>query len=88
MKIEKELLDDHQIKLNVEVDADPFEKAKRQAARKIAKRVKIAGFRPGKAPYNVIVRNVGEGAIVEEAMDFLIDDIYPKVIEEAILKGR
>jgi len=83
LKIEKELLEDHQIKLNVEIDADPFEKAKRQAARKIAKKVKVPGFRPGKAPYNVILRQVGEGAIVEEAMDFLIEDIYPKVIEEA-----
>ncbi len=80
MKIEKELQEDHQIQLNVELEADPFEKAKRQAARKIAKKVKIPGFRPGKAPYNVIVRQVGEGAIVEEAMDILIDDIYPKIL--------
>ncbi len=83
MKIEKELQEDHQIKLNVEIDADPLEKAKHQAARKIAKKVKIPGFRPGKAPYNVIVRQVGEGAVVEDAMDILIDDIYPKVLEEA-----
>ena len=83
MKIEKEQLEDHQIKLNVEIDAEPFENAKRQAARKIAKKVKVPGFRPGKAPYNVILRQVGEGAIVEEAMDILIDDIYPKVLEEA-----
>jgi trigger factor len=83
LKIEKELQEDHQIQLNVELDADPFEKAKRQAARKIAKKVKIPGFRPGKAPYNVILRHVGEGAVVEEAMDILIDDIYPKVLDEA-----
>ena len=83
MKIEKELLEDHQIKLNVEIDAEPFEKAKRQAARKIAKKVKVPGFRPGKAPYHVILRQVGEGAIVEEAMEILIDDIYPKVLKEA-----
>jgi trigger factor len=86
LKIEKELLEDHQIKLNVEIDADPFEKAKRQAARKIAKQVKVPGFRPGKAPYNVILRQVGESAIVEEAMEFLIDDIYPKVLKEADVK--
>lgn len=83
MKIEKELLEDHQIQLNVEIDAEPFENAKRQAARKIAKKVKIPGFRPGKAPYNVIVRQVGEGAVVEDAMDILIEDIYPKVLDEA-----
>jgi len=83
LKIEKELQEDHQIQLNVELDAAPFEKAKRQAARKIAKKVRIPGFRPGKAPYNVILRHVGEGAVVEDAMDILIEDIYPKVLDEA-----
>ena len=83
MKIQKELLEDHQIQLNVEIDAEPYEKAKHQAARKIAKKVKIPGFRPGKAPYNVILRHVGEGAIVEDAVDILVEDIYPKIIDEA-----
>jgi trigger factor len=83
LKIEKELLDDHQIQLDVEIDVDPFEAAKRQAARKIAKKVRIPGFRPGKAPYNVILRHVGEGAIIEDALDILIEDIYPKILGEA-----
>lgn len=83
MNIQKELLEDHQIQLNVEIDADPYEKAKHQAARKIAKKVKIPGFRPGKAPYNVILRHVGEGAVVEDAVDILIEDIYPKILDEA-----
>ena len=83
MKIEKELLEDHQAKLHVEFETEQFESAKRRAARKIAKKVKIPGFRPGKAPYNVILRQVGEGAVVEEAMEIFIDDVYPKVINEA-----
>jgi trigger factor len=83
LKIQKELLEDHQIQLNVEIDADPYEKAKHQAARKIAKKVKIPGFRPGKAPYNVILRHVGEGAVVEDAVDILVEDLYPKILDEA-----
>ncbi len=83
MKIEKELLEDHQIQLTVEVEADVMEANKRRAARQIAKRGKIPGFRPGKAPYQVIVQNYGEAAIVEQAMDLLVDEIYPKVLEEA-----
>lgn len=83
MKIEKQLLDDHQIQLTVEVEAEVMEANKRRAARQIAKRGKIPGFRPGKAPYDVIVRNYGEAAIVEQAMDLLVDEIYPKVLEEA-----
>ena len=83
MKIEKQLLEDHQIQLTVEVEAEVMEANKRRAARQIAKRGKIPGFRPGKAPYDVIVRNFGEAAIVEQAIDMLVDEIYPKVLEEA-----
>jgi trigger factor len=86
LKIEKQLLDDHQMQLTVEVEAELMETSKRRAARQIAKRGKIPGFRPGKAPYDVIVRNYGEAAIVEQAMDLLVDDIYPKVLEEAEIK--
>ena len=86
MNIEKKLLEDHQIQLTVEVETDPWSKSKHQAARRISKRVKISGFRPGKAPYAAIVRHIGEGAIVEEALDLVIDEIYPKLIEEADIK--
>ena len=86
MKIEKQLLDDHQMQLTVEVEAELMDSNKRRAARQIAKRGKIPGFRPGKAPYDVIVRHYGEAAIVEQAMDLLVDDIYPKVLEEAEIK--
>jgi trigger factor len=83
LKIESERLDDHQVKLTVEFDDDTFESAKRRAARQIAKRTKIPGFRPGKAPYHIILRSVGEQAVTERAMEFLIDDQYSKVIEES-----
>jgi len=76
-------LEDHQVKITVEVDSESFESSKRQAARKLSKRVKIPGFRPGKAPYPVIVRHIGEAAILEEAIEITVDDIYPKVIESS-----
>jgi len=83
LKIEKEFCDDHQVKLTVELDDDTFEKAKRRAARQIAKRIKIPGFRPGKAPYGVILRQVGEGQIVEGALELVIDEEYSEIIKEA-----
>jgi trigger factor len=83
LKIEKQLLEDHQMELTVEVEADRMNASKRRAAKQIAKRGKIPGFRPGKAPYEVILRHYGEAAIVEQAMDLLVDEIYPKILEEA-----
>lgn len=83
MKIESQPLEDHQMKLTVEVEPETFEEAKKRAARQFAKRTKIPGFRPGKAPYPVIVRQIGEEAIVEEALELLVKDIYPKALDES-----
>lgn len=83
MKIETQPLEDHQVKLTVEVETERFEQAKRQAAKKIARRVKIPGFRPGKAPYHMVVRHIGDEALLEESIDILVDDIYPEILKEA-----
>lgn len=86
MKIETELLEDHQVKLIAEIDDQLYESFKHRAARKISQETKIPGFRPGKAPYNIVLRTVGEGAIQQEAIDLLIDEHYPKILEEAGVK--
>ncbi len=83
MKIETTPRDDHQITMTVEIEQERMDIAKKRAARQLAKRGKIAGFRPGKAPYNVIVQNYGEQAIVESAIDILLEEVYPKALEEA-----
>lgn len=86
MKIDKTIEENHEVKLVVEIDADLMDKYKRRAARRISERGKIAGFRPGKAPYEMVVRNYGEQAIIEQAVDFLIDAEYSNILEEAGVK--
>ena len=83
MNIDKNLTDDHQVKLSVEIEQEQLDIAKRKAARKIAKKTKIPGFRPGKAPFGVIQKYVGEGRILDDALDILINDVYPDIISEA-----
>lgn len=83
MKFEKSLLDDHQAELVVRADPAELERAMQSAARKLAARGKIAGFRPGKIPYDVIVRTYGESAVREQALDVLVDDLYPRLLKEA-----
>ena len=86
MKIETELRDDHQVKMIVELEPAQMEGAKHRAARRISERKNIPGFRPGKAPYDVVVRSFGESVIVEDAVDLLLDEVYPKALEEAKLE--
>lgn len=83
MKIEKQIQDDHQAKLTVEFEAEEVESAKQRAARKIAGRARIPGFRPGKAPYPVIVRQYGDAAILEEAIELMIDEKYAEMLKQA-----
>jgi trigger factor len=83
LKIETQPQDDHQLKVIAEFESNDLEKYKHQAARKIASKGKIPGFRPGKAPYDVIVRIYGEPAVEEEAIEIMVEDQYPKILDEA-----
>ena len=83
MKIETQPLEGHQVQLTVEIEPSLLEEAKVRAAKKIARKVKVPGFRPGKAPYAVVLRFAGEEAIAEEAIEILVEDVYPKIIEES-----
>jgi trigger factor len=86
LNIEQQTLDNHQVKLTVQIEPAKLEEAKQRAARHISQHKKIPGFRPGKAPYPIVLRTIGEEAILEEALDILVKDIYPKVIEESKIK--
>ena len=86
MKIDKEQLEDHQVKLVVEFDSEILESAKRKAARNIAKKTKIPGFRPGKAPYGVILKHVGEATILDDALEDIVNQKYPEIIEKTEIK--
>ncbi len=53
-----------------------------EAVRHIAKRTRIAGFRPGKAPRAVVERAVGAPAILDEALDHLVQRAYRNALVE------
>jgi trigger factor len=83
LKFEKKELKDNQIEITVEADNDLFQKAKLKAAIAISKGSKIPGFRPGKAPYDVVKRTFGEDVIEERAVEQLVNQIYPDLLKEA-----
>jgi trigger factor len=83
LNIEKTIEENHEAKLVVEVDAEKMDQYKKRAARKISERGKIPGFRPGKAPYHMVVLNYGEQAVMEQAIDFFVDAEYSNILKEA-----
>lgn len=83
MNIQTERLENHTTRLTVEIETERLEKAKRAAAKKIARQVNIPGFRKGKAPYNIILRNFGEATVLNDAVEDLSQDIYREALESS-----
>ena len=72
--------------LEVEVPADRLARAVDEATRALSRRTRVAGFRPGKAPRPVLERVLGPGAVLDEAVDRLVQNSYrDALIEQAIL---
>jgi trigger factor len=82
LKIETEARDDHQIKLIVELEQELLERKMHKAARHISQHNKFPGFRPGKAPYEVVLRTAGEERVKQDAIELLVDEIYPEALKE------
>jgi trigger factor len=83
LNIEKQYQEDHSVKLIVEIDQEKMNTYKRRAATKISSKSKVPGFRPGKAPYEIVVRTFGDAAVTEQAVDLLIDAEYNNILKEA-----
>jgi trigger factor len=82
MKAVAEPLEGNKVKLSVEVDEAEFEKAVDAAFRRLAREVKIDGFRPGKAPRRVLEAKLGPGVAREEAMRAALPGYYENALRE------
>ncbi len=70
------------LKMVVEVGDDRVQPALKAAARKVSQQQRIAGFRPGKAPYDLVVRQVGEAALYEVALEELGQKVYAEALDQ------
>ena len=82
MKVETERLENCQMALTIEVDEEQTLRALRDVARRISRRAKIPGFRPGRAPYHVIARYFGKETLYQEVVDELGDHLYKEALQE------
>jgi trigger factor len=75
-----ERLEDNKIRLKVAVPATEFEKAIDSAFRKLAHEVRIPGFRPGKAPRQLLEARLGPGIAREQALRDSLPDYYAEAV--------
>lgn len=86
MKLDVQPLEDHQVKVTAELEPSVLDDFMHRAARKISRETRIPGFRPGKAPYDMVRRHVGEDVLQQQAVEDIIDEYYPKILDEAKIK--
>jgi trigger factor len=82
MAVEIEKKENSVVVLTIAVDPETFAKAMQRSFTKNARRFSIPGFRPGKAPYSVVLKYYGEGVLYDDAVDACINEEYPKVVVE------
>jgi len=77
-----EPLEGNKVKLSVELDESEFGTAIDAAFRKIAREVRIPGFRPGKAPRRLVEARVGIDAARQEAIRDALPGFYERALRE------
>ncbi len=83
MQVNTKELDKAQLELTIELSVEEFNPYIEKGAQKVAAEVKIEGFRPGKAPYEVLKQKIGEMTILEEAAHIAIH----KTIDETVAQN-
>jgi trigger factor len=82
MKTVVEPLEGNKVKLSIQVDEQEFEHSIDAAFRKIAREVRVPGFRPGKAPRRILEARLGAGTGRAEALRDSLPDYYAQALRE------
>ena len=86
MNVNLERLPNSRVKLTIEADAAKLEEGLEHAYRTVVKRVAIPGFRKGKAPRRILERYYGQSILYEDALDYLLPQLYQAAVEETNIR--
>jgi trigger factor len=78
-------LGESRVRLEVEVAPDAVEREVQSAAKQLGRDLKIAGFRKGHVPPQVVLQRVGREAVLDEAVRRALPDWYEEALNEARL---
>ena len=82
MKITQGEVEERQVTLRIELDDDDLEPYVERGFRQVVGKMRIPGFRPGKAPRKIVEGMVGRESLISESLDFLVPDVITKAVEE------
>jgi trigger factor len=82
MRSSVEVLEGNKVKVSVEVDEAEFDEAIGEAFKRIAREVRIPGFRPGKAPRRILESRLGPEVGRQEALREALPEYYARAVGE------
>ncbi len=68
--------------VEVKIDGKEWEEAIEKAYKNVSKKIKIDGFRPGKAPKDMVMKKYSEEALHVDAADLVVEKAYMKMLDE------
>lgn len=81
-----ERLEGNRVRLTVEHTADEVKAAIAESYSQVSRKLRLPGFRPGKAPRPIIDTHVGRESVLAEALEELVEHSYPRALESNLLR--
>lgn len=85
-KVTSEPIENRQLAIKIEVAKARVDAELRKAASKLAGKYKLPGFRQGKAPYHIVVQQMGLANVYSEFTEELGQEAFAKALEETGIK--
>lgn len=86
MKVTTERQENCIVQLTISVDEPKETEYLRRSARALSRNYRIRGFRPGKAPYNVIVQRLGLDMVRAQVIEQFGDEVFEEGLKESGLE--
>ena len=85
--IEIKLLPNSEVEIIGEISAEIFMSGWSNAIKEFSEKVEMDGFRKGKIPEDILIKNIGRGAVLEKMAVIALEKEYPKIISEHKIKA-
>ena len=82
MKVSTKKISDTSVEIKVVLDKNDLKEAEEKAVARLAKEVKIEGFRKGKAPLDIAKKNINPNDLASVSLDIAVRTTVPKAFEE------
>jgi trigger factor len=87
VKTDVEELSPTRVKMTIEVPFEELKPSLDKAYREVGRQVRIPGFRPGHVPPQIIDQRLGRGAVLEQAINDAVPQLYGKALEDSEIRA-